>query len=145
TDADGDTLTATLVAGTGPSHGTLTYLDDDGSFMYTPYLGYTGTDSFQYTADDGIASDTAWVTITIHGSNSAPVAYNDTYSVVHDHTLTVNSLGVLANDTDADGDPLAAIWVSNTTHGTLSLSPSGAFTYVPNAKYAGTDSFQYQA
>jgi hypothetical protein len=60
-------------------------------------------------------------------------------------TLTVATVeGVLANDTDADGDALTLTLVSNVTHGTLSLAPDGAFTYVPTAGYTGTDVFRYR-
>ena len=60
-DTDGDTLTASLVSGV--SHGSLT-LNSDGSFSYTPTSGYVGTDSFSYSASDGVASSTASVTLT---------------------------------------------------------------------------------
>ena len=48
-DADGDSLTATLV--TGPAHGDLT-LNGDGSFTYTPDANYSGTDTFTYKASN---------------------------------------------------------------------------------------------
>jgi VCBS repeat-containing protein len=145
-DADGDNLTASYVTGTGPSHGTLNNtFAPDGSFTYTPNAGYTGTDTFQYRASDGIASSTATVTLTIHATNSAPAAVNDSYTVLHGHTLTVNPKGVLANDTDADNDPLTAVLVSSTTHGTLTLNSNGSFTYASSASYTGTDTFTYQA
>jgi hypothetical protein len=53
----------------------------------------------------------------------------------------------LANDSDTEGDALTAILVAGqeVSHGTLTFSPSGAFTYVPNAGFTGTDTFQYQA
>src|SRR5262249_45502250 len=49
TDANNDTLTASLVTGSGPTHGTLA-LNTDGSFTYTPAAHYTGSDSFQFVA-----------------------------------------------------------------------------------------------
>jgi hypothetical protein len=52
TDLDGDTLSATQVA--GPTHGTLTF-NDDGSFSYTPASTFHGSDSFTYKASDGTA------------------------------------------------------------------------------------------
>ncbi len=62
-DPDGDPLTAALASDT--SHGTLSFFDD-GSFIYTPDPEFTGTDSFTYTANDGLAdSNEATVTITI--------------------------------------------------------------------------------
>ncbi|HQN44894.1 MAG TPA: tandem-95 repeat protein, partial [Anaerolineaceae bacterium] len=63
TDADGDTLTAVLVA--GPTNGTLT-LNADGSFTYTPAPNFFGTDTFTYVANDGTSdSNVATVTITV--------------------------------------------------------------------------------
>src|SRR5207249_2166343 len=106
-DVDGDTLTAILV--TGPSHGTAT-LNSNGSFTYTPATNYNGPDSFTYMANDGMAnSNIATVSITVIPVNDAPVAKNDAYSTNEDTALTVASPGVLANDSDADGDALTAI------------------------------------
>lgn len=59
----GDVLSATVAS--APAHGTLT-LNSNGSFKYTPSSGFTGTDSFQYTATDGsgdYATSTASVTV----------------------------------------------------------------------------------
>src|SRR5207245_9429708 len=53
--------------------------------------------------------------------------------------------GVLANDTDVDGDPLTAILVNGPAHGTLSLNNDGSFTYTPALNYNGSDSFTYKA
>ena len=59
----GRPLTAVRVS--GPSHGSLT-LNADGSFTYTPAAGFSGTDSFTYTANDGaVASAPATVTLTV--------------------------------------------------------------------------------
>jgi hypothetical protein len=52
---------------------------------------------------------------------------------------------VLANDSDANGDPLTAILASGPANGSLSLNANGSFTYTPNAGFAGTDSFTYKA
>src|SRR5262249_11848300 len=53
--------------------------------------------------------------------------------------------GVLANDTDVDGDRLTAVLVLGPSHGTLTLNSDGSFTYTPNADYNGLDGFVYQA
>src|SRR5207244_586882 len=82
------------------------------------------------------------VSITITAVNDAPVAANDSYTTNEDTALTGN---VLTNDTDVDGDALTAAVVSTTAHGTLALSPTGAFTYTPAANYNGSDSFSYKA
>src|SRR5690606_33886749 len=62
-DPDMDLITAALVD--GPAHGNLT-LNPDGSFIYTPTPGFSGVDSFIYTANDGLVdSNLATVTITV--------------------------------------------------------------------------------
>ena len=142
TDVDSTNLTASVV--TNPSHGSLT-LNADGSFIYTPDANYNGTDSFTYQASDSQTnSATATVTITINPVNDAPVANNDSYSINEDTTLTILAPGVLANDTDIDGDSLTAVLVANASHGSVTLNPDGSFTYTPDANYNGTDSFTYK-
>lgn len=71
-DPNGDPLTAVLDGEV--SNGTLT-LDATGSFTYMPGSGFTGTDSFTYTAHDGTAaSNVATVTIIVGAPNDPPVA-----------------------------------------------------------------------
>ena len=73
-----------------------------------------------------------------------PVANDDSYSILHDHTLSISaSSGVLANDT-AD-NPLTAAVVSNPTHGSLTLGSDGSISYMPTAGYAGSDAFRRAA
>ena len=142
TDADGDPLTAILVS--GPSHGALA-LQADGGFTYTPAADYSGTDSFTYTANDGSGdSNVASVSIAIAATNVSPVATGDSFSGAH-APLSVARPGVLANDTDADGDSLSAILVAGPAHGTIALEANGAFTYTPAAGFPGADSFSYKA
>ena len=63
-----------------------------------------------------------------------------------DINLVVNAtLGVLANDTDADGDTLTATKVGDPAHGTVALNANGSFTYTPTSGYFGPDSFTYTA
>jgi VCBS repeat-containing protein len=143
TDVDGNTLTAAVVS--NPSHGTLA-LNANGSFTYTPAAGYSGSDSFTYHANDGtVNSNTATVSITVTFTDSPPVAVNDAYSTPSGTALTVPAKGVLANDSDPDGDALTAAVVANPSHGSLTLVGTGAFTYTPAAGYTGADSFTYRA
>jgi VCBS repeat-containing protein len=143
TDADGDPLTATLVS--GPANGTLT-LNSDGSFVYTPNADFSGADSFTYTASDGTLTSEATVTINVAAANDAPSAAADEYSTDQDTALTIDAAaGVLANDTDPDGDPLSAILVSGPTSGTLTLNADGSFVYTPNSGFTGSDSWVYKA
>ena len=78
-------------------------------------------------------------------TNHAPVAVADSASTNEDTTLTVPSPGVLGNDTDVDSDPLTATVVDGPAHGSLTLSPTGGYTYVPAANFNGPDSFTYEA
>ena len=144
TDGDGDTLTAALV--TGPARGTLT-LNANGSFIYTPNANVNGSDSFAYRASDGTAnSNSATVSITITAVNDAPVAVANSYTTNEDTVLAPGaSSGVVANDTDADGTPLAASVVAGPANGSLTLNADGSFTYTPNANFNGSDSFTYRA
>ncbi|HYR43605.1 MAG TPA: cadherin-like domain-containing protein, partial [Terriglobia bacterium] len=141
TDPDHDVLSAVLVS--GPSHGTAT-LNADGSFSYTPQAGFNGSDSFTYSAGDGIAVSTpATVSITVRAVT--PAANPDSYTVNQDVTLNVPAPGVLANDTDPQGRPLQAVLIQGPAHGTLTLQTSGSFTYTPAANYSGPDNFVYVA
>ncbi len=144
TDADGDLLTANLVSG---ALNGLAELELDGSFTYTPDAGFNGTDSFSYRATDGtFTSSTVTVTITVAEVNVAPVAQPDSYSVAENELLTISAGdGVLSNDSDADGDTLTAIRVSDVMNGGLVLESDGSFTYGANTGFSGTDSFTYRA
>ena len=144
TDVDtGDTRTASLVS--GPANGTLT-LNSDGSFTYTPNPNFNGSDAFTYKANDGVAdSNVATVSITVTPVNDAPVAGNDGYSMTQGTTLNGVAPGVLANDSDPDGNALTAVLAVGPVNGSLTLNPNGSFSYTPRATFSGTDSFTYRA
>jgi VCBS repeat-containing protein len=77
---------------------------------------------------------------------AAPVAVNDSYSTPRATPLLVTALtGVLANDTDADRNPLTASVTKTTSNGTLQFNADGSFLYTPNREFSGTDSFNYRA
>nr|HEX4312954.1 Ig-like domain-containing protein [Kofleriaceae bacterium] len=66
TDADGDTLTYSIVS--PPAGGQVTDPDSDGNVTYTPNPGFAGSDTFTFKANDGtVDSNVATVTITIAG------------------------------------------------------------------------------
>jgi len=89
-------------------------------------------------------SHTIRVNVT-SGQNRPPVAGNDAYSTRYDTTLSVSAPGVLGNDSDPEGAPLAAQVVTWPASGTLTPRPDGSFTYVPKVTAAGTDTFTYTA
>ncbi|WP_425053528.1 cadherin-like domain-containing protein [Psychromarinibacter sp. S121] len=141
-DLDGpDALTVTIV--TDGALGTVVN-NGDGTVTYTS-TGTAGDDSFTYTISDGDLTATATVEVSVlTEANVAPEAVADDYSIAEDGVLTVAAAGVLANDTDGNGDPLSASVVTDVTDGTLVLNGDGSFTYTPDADFNGTDSFVYQ-
>lgn len=142
-DVEGSALTAQFAS--APSHGTVT-VNPNGSFTYTPTPDFNGADAFTYLAKDGSAvSSPATVRITVTSVSDAPVARADSYATAEDTPLNVAAPGVLGNDTDADGDLLAAVVVSGPDHGSLQLNPDGSFTYTPSPDYNGPDGFTYRA
>ena len=143
-DIDGDALAVAVVG--QPAHGTLT-LNANGSFSYMPAADYYGLDSFSYRANDGsLDSNVATVAITINSVNDKPVAGDDAYSVAEDNTLTVDApTGLLANDSDVEGDAMTALRVLNPSHGTVTVNADGSFSYTPHADFNGADSFTYRA
>jgi hypothetical protein len=130
--------TAILVSGV--SHGSLT-LRSDGGYTYIPDSGFIGTDSFRYRPS-GLLSTAATATIAV--TNAAPVARGDAYSGTERTTLTVPAPGVLANDTDADGDSLVAQLSGGGISGSLDLDSNGGFRYSPGGGVSGTVSFNYR-
>ncbi|MGI9512556.1 MAG: Ig-like domain-containing protein, partial [Anderseniella sp.] len=162
-DPDGDTLSVSAVEGNAASVGTqitlasgaLVTVNAGGAYDYDPNgqftgltVGETATDSFDYTVSDGNGgTDTASVTIMI--GNSAPITVDDdSYITPEDQVLTINAVnGVLANDTDPDGDGLVVSNFSSTTvmGGSITVAPDGSFGYTPPAGFTGTDYIAYAA
>jgi VCBS repeat-containing protein len=119
---------------------------------YTPAALFHGSDSLQITSNDhgatgsgGALTATSSLALTVVQVNHPPVATNDSYSTNEDTPFSVAAPGVLANDADPDGDPLAAVLVSGPSHGMLTLNGDGSFTYTPDPHYNGADSFTYKA
>jgi VCBS repeat-containing protein len=75
-------------------------------------------------------------------STTNTIANYDTYNATTNTTLRVIAPGILAND--AGNAPLTATLVGNPTHGSLTLTNNGGFSYTPTNSFSGTDSFTYQ-
>ena len=139
-DSGGDGHTLSVTALTQPLHGAVV-LNSSGTVSYTPAAGYLGADSFTYAATDGTAqSNLATVAITV--VNRAPVAASDTASTNRTAPVTI---GVLANDSDPDGDALAVTALSTPANGTVVKNADGTITYTAKSGFVGTDTFTYQA
>ncbi len=73
-----------------------------------------------------------------------PVANDDSYSLTAGTSLAVSAAhGLLANDTDPMGEPLAVSTFTQAAHGSVTVYPDGSFTYQPNNSFTGSDSFTY--
>jgi len=140
TDAEGAPLLVVLVS--GPTHGVLT-LNADGSFAYAPDGNFNGSDTFTYKVNDGaLDSNVATVTLNVAPVNDPPEAADDAFEGDEDRPII---LGVLANDSDVDGDSLTARIVDGPTHGALTPNADGTLTYTPGENFNGGDSFTYVA
>jgi hypothetical protein len=76
---------------------------------------------------------------------TTPIVFADGYTVLANGVLNVAAGGVLANDLSPSANPLTAVLVGRTAHGTLALNADGSFRYTPAANFGGTDTFTYQA
>jgi len=76
----------------------------------------------------------------IEFANDAPQAADDQFTV--DADSVDNAFDVLANDSDADGDVLSIVGVSQPANGQVSISGDQVI-YTPAAGYTGGDSFSY--
>ena len=122
-----------------PGIGSLT-LQTDGSGTFSPAPNYHGiVPVLTYTTNTG-ASGT--LTITVTPVNDPPVAIDDTLSTPKNTLLEIALPGLLANDTDIDGDVLSVIGISNFSHGTLNYI-GGNLYFTPELDYTGMASFQY--
>ncbi|NBR07224.1 MAG: tandem-95 repeat protein, partial [Planctomycetes bacterium] len=59
-------------------------------------------------------------------------------------TSVATGQGLLLNDSDAEGNSLTAVIVTNPSNGSVVLNSDGKFTYTPNANFNGTDTFSYK-
>jgi hypothetical protein len=70
-------------------------------------------------------------------------AVDDAYSTTAGATLTVPAPGVQGNDVLPPGDPVVSRLSASAEHGEVNLRADGSFTYRPEARFVGTDSFRY--
>jgi VCBS repeat-containing protein len=110
-------------------------------------VGETLTDTFNMTLTDEHGAQTPeTLTITINGTNDAPVLTADSASVVEASdstaaTVTSGTLNVLTNDTDVDQGTTLKVIKANTTdvndtdttvtgtYGTLTIKADGTYSY----------------
>jgi VCBS repeat-containing protein len=168
-DSDVDQGTVLTVANAGTlagNYGNLV-LNANGSYSYalnntslavqSLAQGQLVTETFSYAATDGITVTPSTLTVTIKGTNDAPVVVADTAAVQEDLTITATG-NVLTNDSDVDQGTVLSVanaGVFAGQYGQLTLQADGSYTYaLDNAALsvqslaAGqvvTETFAYQA
>ena len=122
-DNNGDALTYTIVS--APTHGTLGDCST-GSCSYTAGPSYTGTDTFTYKANDGLAdSNVATVTITITPTTVTPVSSDNTGAAAL-------AAAIMANPGAVTGASFVAVPPANLPNGTstaLGPMPTNGTTF----------------
>lgn len=143
---------------TAPSNGTvyMPYFPGDGSFAYTPQLGFIGTDTFTYNVCDTLGACS--VGIATLQANTAPLGIPDSFIAFQGETLNVNSeRNILLNDHDPENDNLQVGYedvsqnyikykvIEGPFHaqGFSMLYRDGTFGYTPQNNYTGYDYFVY--
>ena len=128
-----------------PSSGVLTGTAPN--LTYTPNAQFNGQDSITYSATDGggLISNAATITVNVSSVNDVPViAQTGPLTVNMDEDASPTAfVAPTITATDLDGDTLT--WSGTAaTSGTATVSGVGIspiITYVPNANFNGSDSF----
>ena len=136
-DTDVDALTVTEVTYTGTGAVEIT----DNKIDYTPAANFNGTETVSYTVSDGALTDVGTLTITVTAVNDAPVAVDDSTTVLEQGNSSIVTL--LA--TDLDNDALTYSIVDQPSQGSVTLDGDQATYTTTNATYTGGDSFTFTA
>lgn len=154
-DPDGDDITYSIVAGQGPSDGTLGPIATNStgaSVDYTPNADFVGTDSFQYRASDSFGGgQAATIDIVVHPAswNTPPECWEET---APEEVEAGDSAYISPDCWDAQDDPISYAVKTDPQRGQVTQHTATEdgetyfwFEYVPNAGYEGLDSFTYTA
>lgn len=149
------------VAVGGTQQFTATVTDLHGNPVPTPSVTWTSSNPAVATVDasglaTGVATGAATITaasggasgsatLSVFNPNTPPVALPDTFEAIGNVTVPVAAPGVLANDTDGEGNPLSTVadTITTTSGGTVVLGADGGFTYLSPAGFTGEDGFTY--
>lgn len=142
-------------------YGTLVLNSETGEYTYTVdesnptvnamNIGDSLSESFGYVVSDGGLDDSAVLTVTINGTNDAPVATAEIGSSSEGNEINaaIAATGnVLTNATDVDNAELSVVSVNDQevseeglriegTYGLLVINANGSYTYTPYAPESG--------
>ncbi|ACD91184.1 Hemolysin-type calcium-binding region [Chlorobium limicola DSM 245] len=115
---------------------------------WTPESNANGTlEAFEAVAKDNEGAESVPavpVSVSVNAVYDPAVANDDYYTVEEDGVLRVIGPGILSNDTGDDIVLHYYTWNKHPDHGTVTqMSGDGSFTYVPDADFSGTDTFEY--
>lgn len=132
-----------VVSITGSANGGLVSMNANGSFTYDPNgqfallaVGETATDTFEYTVSDTAGeTDTATVTITIHGENDAPTIAGPV-SATSDEDAAGFDVDLLAGTDDVDAsDTLSLANLALIAGDVAGVSINGSILHIDPAAY----------
>ncbi len=145
TDPDAPLQPLTFDIATQPANGTVVVTNAEaGLVTYTPTAGFSGADSFTFTASDVLAtSDPATVSITVspNAANQPPVAFGMNVNVVQD---IPTDIVLHVDDPDHGPQKTDISIVTPPVHGTLTKQPHDTYTYAPAAGFTGSDGFTFK-
>ena len=141
TDPENDPLE---ILGAGDVNGGIVQIVND-LIRFSPAAGFSGETVISYQLGDGMGNAVLGsVFVEVGPVPDAPIVVDDHYAVDAGGVLNIDAAsGLLANDTDDDGDILQVVFVSDPTDGILNVLPDGSFSYTPNAGFVGTENLVY--
>ncbi|KAF7771211.1 hypothetical protein PCIT_a4271 [Pseudoalteromonas citrea] len=151
TDVEDTNPSGAITIVTQPTKGAVSLDQTNGTMVYTPTSNENGTDTYTYTISDsnGLASNTATVTVNIGAVNDRPTVGDDTVTTNED---TPTTLAVLANDSDIEDTAFngANITLENKGQGvgdypeaTVTVNTDGSLNIVPKENQNGQLTFTY--
>lgn len=119
--------------------------------LEAPFAWLTGADSWAQYFQVNTSACAAPTDPPVSAPNRKPVANPDSYVTKADTTLSIPAPGLLANDSDPDGDALSVfltqpiVTIITNAGGFITIRKDGSFEYAPPAGFTGTDATLYAA
>ncbi|MBJ7540044.1 retention module-containing protein, partial [Marinomonas transparens] len=133
-DSDANSDTLSITGATVPvEQGTVAVVD--GKLEFTPAENFNGEATISYTVSDGLATDTADVTVTVNAVNDDAVIGGDTSGLGAETDAPLSWSGTLTA-TDVDNEDNT--FIAKTTigeNGTFSVDANGEWTFVANSAF----------
>jgi hypothetical protein len=151
TDVEDVIPTGAITVVRSPNKGQVSIDETAGTFVYTPNSNEVGQDTFTYTIADseGLASNTATVTINIGAVNDRPVVVDDAVTTDED---TATSIAILTNDSDVEDQGFNGAnvlledkgdGVGEYSFASVSVNADGSLAITPKTNINGVYSFTY--